>query len=435
MSAAARGAYRGTSFSFTESRVAAAIRSADPDDADVSGRRSWRDEGCRGLTLLVNVRTGSAAWYYVGKQGGKTARKHLGDVDVVKLEEARQTVNRIRFDGTFAALAAPRPVEDADADDEDKSPLLGVVVADMLEAHSSGRWLPGSRSKPPSDRTQKFYADLRRATLAAHEQLTLQAFAEQLPTIYAALSKRAPVQGNRFLQLVRNVYAYAADAELWTRANPAIGSGRAQRLTKAPEKPRTRILSDAEWRRLDKAMAADDQLWRDLFTMSIESLQRMAPCCNAKWDDITLTGTDASWRIPARWMKGRRSGHVIPLADMPQLLELLRARRRLVPKSCPWVFPALGGDGHVVWYKTAWKRILERSKLWSEDKEQRPRPHDLRRTGGARMTEANVPLQTVTRALGDAPSSAGMVARVYAQVSDGALRDAFAATSKRRRRR
>jgi integrase len=300
----------------------------------------------------------------------------------------------------------------------------------------------------------KFYADLRRAVMVEKlkrkrkgtdeydtvtgedfEQLTLQAFAERLPAIYAGLQKRAPVQGNRAIQLWRNLFAFAADSGLWTKANPAIGTGKADRLTKTTERARTRTLSDAEWNRLDKAMKADDTVWRDLFTMSVLSLQRMGACCHARWDDITLTGSDASWRIPARWMKGRRAGHVVPLGDMPQLLDLLRARRKAVPKSVPWVFPAPEGDGPVTTYKTAWKRILERAKLWSEDKEHRPRPHDLRRTGGARMTEAGVPLQTVTRALGDAPSSAGMVAKVYAQVADSALRDAFAAVSRRGSRR
>jgi integrase len=182
-------------------------------------------------------------------------------------------------------------------------------------------------------------------------------------------------------------------------------------------------------------MKADAPLWRDLFTASLLSLQRMSAVMNARWSDFELSGADAAWRIPAKWMKGRRSGHVVPLADMPQLLELLRARRKAVPESCPWVFPAMESDGPVTAYKSAWKRILTRAKLWSEDKDQRPRPHDLRRTGGERMTSAGIPLQTVTKALGDAPSSAGMVAKVYAQVADAALKDAYAAMARRGSRR
>jgi integrase len=426
--------YAGRSFHFSEARVAAARRSARLDDADAQGRRSWRDDGCKGLTLVVNVNTGTAAYYYQGKVNGQTTRRALGDVDVLTLQEARETVNRFRFDRTIAAVLTPRPAEQDDAEPGDDSPLVSTVADALLDAHAAGRWLPGNRSRVPTDRTMKFYRDLRAAQLSDHEGLTLRALAEQLPGIYAALQATAPIQANRLLQLLRNLYAYAAAAGLWSGANPAIGEG-ASRLTRTPEQARTRTLTDAEWKRLDAAMKADSPLWRDLFTVSLLTLQRMGAVCSMRWDDLTLTGADAAWRIPARMMKGRRGGHIVPLAGIPAALDILKARRKTVLKSCSWVFPAAEGDGPVATYKTAWKRILKAAKLWSEDKDRRPRPHDLRRTGGARMTSAGVPLQTVTRALGDAPSSVSMVARVYAQVADEALKDAFAATSKRQRGR
>ncbi len=134
-------------------------------------------------------------------------------------------------------------------------------------------------------------------------------------------------------------------------------------------------------------------------------------------------------------MKGRRSAHRIPLKDIPAALDIIKARRKAVPKSCPWVFPAMESDGPVTTYKTAWRRVLERAKLWSEDKEKRPRPHDMRRTGGSRMVTAGVPLNVVTKALGDAESSVGMVAKTYAVVVDKAVRDAYAATFRHRPRR
>lgn len=441
-------AYRGRSFNFTESRVSAAIRAADADDADASGRRSWRDEGCQGLTLLVNVHSGHAAYYFVGKQGGQTTRKNIGDVAVTRLEEARQTVNRIRFDSTFAAVAAPRPTDRVE--DADTTPVVKAVMDDMLAAHAAGRWLPGNRSKIPTDRTVKFYADLRRAVMVAKpkdtkgkgkargedlEQLTLQAFADRLPALYAGLQQRAPIQANRALQLWRNLYAFAADAGLWSLPNPAIGTGRTDRLTRTVEQPRQRVLTTAEAKRLDDALEADTALWRDLFRFSLLTLQRMGACCRARWDDITLTGKEACWRIPAEDMKGRKGGHSVPLADIPEALQLLRARRAAVPKACPWVFPAAeGDDGHARNYDKAWERIIRRAKLWSDDRARRPRPHDLRRSGGSRMVEAGVPLNTVTAALGNAPSSTPMVARTYAVVTDSAVREAFAAVSRRGRR-
>ena len=450
----AGGIYGGTKFPFTEARLEAA-RKAVLDGivgADASGRRSWLDADCPGLRLTVNGGTGSSVFYFQGKVGGATVRRSLGDTDAVRLVEAREAVRRIRYDRTVAGALAPRPAgEDEDAD---RTPAVKAVMDAMLEAHAAGRWLPGSRSKPPSERTIGFYRDLRRAVMVDKvkrkkkgtdeyetvngedfEQLTLAAFAARLGDIYGRLQKRAPIQANRAIQLWRNLFAFAADSGLWSSANPAVGTGKADRLTKTPEKTRTRTLNDAEWNRLDRAMSEDAPVWRDLFTFSMLTLQRMGACRNARWSDITLTGADASWRIPARWMKGRRAGHVVPLAEVPELLQVLRDRRKAVPKACDWVFPALENDGPVTTYKTAWKRILERAKLWSADSEQRPRPHDLRRTGGARMTAAGVPLQTVTRALGDAPSSATMVAKTYAVVVDDALRGAYAATSRRPTRR
>jgi len=426
-------------FSFTEARVAAARKAVQDGllSTDKSGRRSFRDADCRGLTLVVNEKTGTSVYYFVGKVDGKSVRDSIGDIETVRLQEARLTVNRKRYDRTAAAALAPRI---AAVDNADQLPILMAVMDDYLEAHAAGRWLPGSRSRKPTDRTMKNYRDLRRATLTDKatgedfEQLTLQAFADRLPAIHAALVKRAPIQANRFIQLVRNVFGYAADSDLWSKHNPAVSTGKADRLARTPEESRQRVLTDAEWKRLDAAMKADDPLWRDLFTWSLLTLQRMGACCRARWDDVDMTGNAAAWTIPAEDMKGRRSGHVVPLTQISGALELLKARRKAVPASCPWVFP--GADQEPARnYDRAWERIIRRANLWTEDRDRRPRPHDLRRTGGSRMVTAGVPLNVVTRALGDAPSSVSMVAKTYAVVADDALKDAYAAVSRKRSRR
>jgi integrase len=427
-----REVFDGAAMTFTEARIEQARRLVCDGElpTDGTGRRSWRDDGCRGLVLVVNQRSGSASLYFVGTVNGRTVRRAIGDAENVRLEEARRAVGRLRYDRSAAGALAPRPAEPV----EGESPGLGSVAAEMLDAHEAGRWLPGSRSRVPLPRTMKFYRDLRKARLAQHEGLSLAEFAAKLPAIYAAMRAKAPIQANRFLQLVRNLYAFAADRGVWSAANPAVGTSKTNRLTRTAERARTRILTDAEWRRLEKAMAADVPIWRDLFSMSLHTLQRMGAVRHMRWADVTLTGKAAEWRIPAEWMKGRRHGHVVPLADLPESLAILRGRRKAVPKDCPWVFP--GTDGEPIDnLDKAWDRLIRAAGLWHEDAEQRPRPHDLRRTGGARMTAAGVPLQTVTRALGDAASSAAMVARTYAQVSDEALRDAFAAVSSRARGR
>jgi len=429
--------FDGPSFHMTEARARRAreLTVAGRLRTDSHGRRSWRDEETTGLTLTVNGRSGSTAWVFVGKVAGKAVRRTLGAVEVVNLIAAREAVVRLRHDRSFAGVLFPRrAIQADDAGDATASPLVRNVADAALAAHAAGRWLPGTRTRTPGARTMQNYHDVRAAQLRDHEQLTLQAFAEKLPAIYAALQARAPIQGNRFLQLVRNIFAYAIDAGEWTGANPAIGATRTSRLTRAPELPRTRVLSNSEWERLVMAMQAFDPLWSALFAMSIASLQRMAACTHARWADMTLAGADAVWKIPAKLMKGRRAGHIIPLGAIPELLAILRARRKVVPKSCPWVFA--GADGEPIRnVDKAWKKIIVAAGLWSADREQRIRPHDLRRTGGARMTTAGVPLGTVCRALGNAASSAVMVARTYAVTTDDALKAAFSAASKRSRSR
>ena len=424
---------------FTESRVEQACRLVAEGviETDNAGRRSWRDEDCRGLVLTVGQAGGQ--FYFVAWQGGRTIRKALGTVDAVRLVEARATVGRLRFDKSVAGVVAPRAVKAASAAAaaalaRDTSPVFGDVAAACLNAHQAGHWLPGGRSRKPTDRTMQNYRDLFRATCQRSQEplcvMTLKKFAAAMPASYTAIQARAPVQANRFLQLVRNVYAYAIDAGTWTQPNPAIGSG-ITRLTRVSELPRTRFLSDSEAAKLDAALAADAPLYQHLFSISLLTAQRMGACARMRWEDVQLTGAPC-WRIPAVDMKGRRGGHVVPL--VPQAVAILRARRKIVNDSSRWVFPSVNGLPLPAWSKP-WLRIIRRAGLWHEDADRRPRPHDLRRTAGARMTAAGVPLSVVCKALGDQPSSVSMVARVYAMVSDEALNDAFSAMSKPRRSR
>ena len=424
---------------FTESRVEQACRLVAEGviETDNAGRRSWRDEDCRGLVLTVGQAGGQ--FYFVAWQGGRTIRKALGTVDAVRLVEARATVGRLRFDKSVAGVVAPRAVKAASAAAaaalaRDTSPVFGDVAAACLNAHQAGHWLPGGRSRKPTDRTMQNYRDLFRATCQRSQEplcaMTLKKFAAAMPASYTAIQARAPVQANRFLQLVRNVYAYAIDAGTWTQPNPAIGSG-ITRLTRVSELPRTRFLSDSEAAKLDAALAADAPLYQHLFSISLLTAQRMGACARMRWEDVQLTGAPC-WRIPAVDMKGRRGGHVVPL--VPQAVAILRARRKIVNDSSRWVFPSVYGLPLPAWSKP-WLRIIRRAGLWHEDADRRPRPHDLRRTAGARMTAAGVPLSVVCKALGDQPSSVSMVARVYAMVSDEALNDAFSTMSKSRRSR
>lgn len=158
------GTYAGSKFPFTEARLDATrnVVLEGVMDTDASGRRSWLDADCPGLRLTVNAGTGSSVFYFQGKVDGQTVRRALGDMDAVRLAEARESVRRLRYDRTVVGALASCPTE---RDDADRTPLVKTILEDMLSAHAAGRWLPRSRSKPPSDRTVSFYRDLRGAVM------------------------------------------------------------------------------------------------------------------------------------------------------------------------------------------------------------------------------------------------------------------------------
>jgi hypothetical protein len=86
------GLFERASFAFTESRLEAAKRAVleGAVPTDESGRRSWRDADCRGLAVVVNEKTGSSVYYFIGKVNGQTSRRAIGPTDTVRLQESRQ---------------------------------------------------------------------------------------------------------------------------------------------------------------------------------------------------------------------------------------------------------------------------------------------------------------------------------------------------------
>lgn len=411
-------------WSFSTERVASAISYARRGGKT----REWRDTHPQGSGLRLRVGKRSAVFF---------ARCRVeGTMSAVKLGPA-EGEGRLSVDAARRALAQVKgghgvPDRASSADPADTTPVLGPVIDACLEDHASGVWYPPrGRAKKPTDRTMLNYANVRRACLQGHEGLTLAQFAEQLPAIHKAIHNRAPVQADRMAQLVRNVFNYATANSLWGGPNPADGTI-AKRLPKSGVKPRQTVLTREQWQALDEALDAEaNPVWGAMFRVSIGTLMRMGAVVHMEWSDLSL-GKNPEWRIPARWMKGRKGGHTVPLDVLPEVLEILKARRKVVPKGCPWVFPSPSDPSRPAErYSKAWDRSIRRAGLWSEDAAKRPRPHDLRRTGGGRMTEAEVPLQTVTAALGNSPSSAAMVAQTYAQVTSKAVRDAYAKVGRR----
>lgn len=404
-------------------------------DVDRCGRRDWRDSSCPGLRIVVTSRGGT--FYFVGRIDGRVERRKIGKTLTVELAEARAVAGSLKYDGTAAARIAPRkPIAGGN-----ETQTIGETFKAYIADAEAGLFTLGRRRQPITDRTARNYRDTFNATLKAHEAESLEWLADNILRLHreigtpsgkgSAAKPARPYQANRMIQAARNMYAYAASNRLWSGLNPCVDSATGGMVAKFSEHSRDRVLSDVEELRLVVALAADDVLWRDLFTLAMLTGRRMNAVCHMQWADVDL-GRKV-WTVPRQFVKGRKAAHGLQLD--PDAVALLRRRHTDTAGGSEWVFPAMRSPGPVTTWKTAWGRIRKAAGLYHKDKARSVRPHDLRRSWGSRLVEAGVPTVTVNQALGNSPNSVSMTAKVYMMVPDAVQAAAIDAVYARRKAR
>jgi len=421
-------------FRFTPARIERACRAVADGQVQVdgSGRRQWRDADAPGLFLRVTANgTGTFTLFY--KRDGRPIRKAIGPVDVVGLAEAREAAGALRHDRTLAAQVRPRQRVQA-------GPTVGEAFDGYIEAAEAGLFKLGRRRQAITDRTAQGYRDTYKATLKAHAGESLAWLAENVVAMHQRIGTASgkgkeavrgrPYQANRMLQLVRNIFTFAASRGWWASANPCVDPATGGMVAKFAEHARDRILSDEEEERLGSALAGEPALWRDLFMLGLLTGRRMAAVCSMRWADVDLGRR--VWTVPRDRMKGRKAAHGLTLD--PDAVAILR-RRQADAGDDEWVFPAPRSGGPVTTWKTAWGRIRTAAGLDHKDRARSVRPHDLRRSWGSRLIEAGVPTVTVNAALGNSPSSVSMTAKTYMHVPDAVQAEAIGAVFKRRQAR
>ena len=136
----------------------------------------------------------------------------------------------------------------------------------------------------------------------------------------------------------------------------------------------------------------------------------------AKWSEIDFARKQ--WNVPRERMKGAHKSHAVILDQA--VICMLRRRQRENQANSIYVFPSprSAGSRPLDHYKNAWKRVLTEAGLHSDDRQERLRPHDLRRTFATNAISAGIDVKTVNTLLGNSDSSVGMTAKVYAHVTD-----------------
>lgn len=165
---------------------------------------------------------------------------------------------------------------------------------------------------------------------------------------------RSPVTTERaVLSLGRKLFNWAKEKSLWSGENPFVG------ISGAKKNRRARFLLPHELPRFFKAVAQEENdTIRDFILLALLTGQRRGNVQAMKWRDVDLKS--GVWHIDAADFKNGEH-QAVPLTS--SALELLKKRRRKLPKSEMYVLPAqIGETGHLIEPKKGWKRILRRAE-------------------------------------------------------------------------
>jgi integrase len=197
---------------------------------------------------------------------------------------------------------------------------------------------------------------------------------------------------NRTLALVRKMFNFAIERD-WLEANPC-------HMVKRPgvEKPRDRVLSEDEIKRVWAALDREHDIVAALFRLRLLTAQRGGEVQGAAWSEIDLVS--GWWTIPAERSKNGLA-HRVPLS--PQAVRILKGLKAEAKKDATWVFPSTRKTGpHINHAQKGIERVVERSGVEF-------RGHDLRRTAASLMVGGGVPRLVVQKILNHVESGVTLV--------------------------
>jgi integrase len=355
-----------------------------------------------GLAIRLTP-SGVNTYVFVGRLHGKVSpRFNLGRVKSLSLAKARGAIDKIRGDAALGldVIAQRKALRKSETGHKTLNQAFADFTAGERHRPKTVRdyrslwalYLADKMGKKPvaeitEEEVRKIHASTaaavitRRRERAKHRAATIiaksKALITGLPTVADAWKGHRTA--NKAVALLRAVLAFAGRKT----DNPAAG------VTLFRQTPRRRRLSDEEAARFRKALEGFEQGWRDFFTLSLLTGMRRQNLMAMRWADVELER--ARWIVPATWSK-HGDEVVIPLTrEAVTLLQDMKDRRG----ASPWVFPSdKSQSGHIEEPKKARERLLKAAgiqDLWL---------HDLRRTFGSRLAEADASGPVIAAALG-----------------------------------
>jgi integrase len=394
------------------------------------------DTDVRGLCLRVSDE--AKVWVYrYRRPDGSQPRLKLGAFTSgpVDLADAEGNVRAYTLAGARARARKLRTVIDDGGDPAGEKrrakaqakaePLktFGDLIETYFRACERGDWQPKGRRKRAST-----IADERRIHRVhlkpAWESERLDGInrAKVRSLLRGLRDKGLTARTNRAHALIRQAFAYAISEER-LEVNPALNVEAV-----VEEKPRSRVLRDAELKAYWLGLTAANALWIErpdadpervyvarpmaiILQLAALLLQRRSEISGMRVAELDLD--HSTWLVPAERMKGGRA-HMVPLP--PRAVELVKEALKLRsdPKS-PCVFPGRRSPAAPIRGDSVTHSFGEVAKAVGLDG---VRLHDLRRTGATVLTSERLGVAPFIRSQVLGHSDAGGGSAVSSSVYD-----------------
>jgi integrase len=367
------------------------------------------DQDCAGFGLCV-YESGRKGFVLIYRIGGQQKRFTIGTWPAWSVIAARDEAKALKreidrgedpLDARKAHRTAPTVKELAERYIEEHLPKLAKTNASDQISMLQKLVLPEWKRRMVADITPTD-VDRLLTKIAAGRARPAKLKPTQKRRKTLAPARATPVRANRAGEMIRKMFSLAVQWKM-RPDNPAFA------FRKRPETARDRFLTFDEIERLASALAVDeDQRAASIIRLCMLTGARLGEVRTATFDQFNLDL--AIWTKQAAYTKQRRI-HRVPISH--EAVALIRLRRDIVPKGCPFLFPGDVPDQPVGDPKRFWPKMQRVAEIPGV------RIHDLRHTFASLLVSGGASLEMIGRLLGH--TQIGTTQR-YAHLIDAPLR-------------
>ena len=314
-------------FSFTQDR----LKSLPPhigNDRDV-----YYDAKTVGLQLRVTKNGTKTFSFYRRVKGGAPVRATLGKFPPMTIDIARAkaaAINAAIEDGANPAAAKRAHREE----------MTFQKVFDEFLVNKRKR----KADIGLAEKTKKDYSDLVRLHLGPISKQKLSLISrDQVSALHTKISMASKAQANKAVALISSVFSYAKTKEYFKGESPT------EYLQMNSAVQRERFVNATEMPYVIGAIELSSLA--DFFKISLLTGVRRSNLQEMSWREVDLSS--GTWRIPKT-----KNGDPQTVPLIPEVIEILQARKQAAPPGEKFVFPGTGKTGHLVEPKTSWAAVL-----------------------------------------------------------------------------